>query len=76
MTEFEQLCAKMVDNQLRTSGVTERRLLAAVAWVLRERFVPLDRQPVAYIDDVHWLGQGAGRCFMMTLAAGMTGTIP
>lgn len=68
MMEFEQLRAKMVDNQLRTSGVTERRLLAEMALVPRERFVPLDRRPVAYIDDVQWLGQGPGRRFMMAPA--------
>ncbi|WP_193335808.1 protein-L-isoaspartate O-methyltransferase family protein [Devosia beringensis] len=68
MTQFEQLRARMVDNQLRTSGVTEPRLLAQMAEVPRERFVPVDRQAVAYIDDVQWLGQGPARRFMMAPA--------
>jgi protein-L-isoaspartate(D-aspartate) O-methyltransferase len=68
MTQFEQLRSKMVDNQLRTSGVTEPALLAQMAQVPRERFVPADRQAVAYIDDVQWLGQGPARRFMMAPA--------
>ena len=65
MTQFEQLRARMVDNQLRTSGVTEQSLLAEMAKLPRERFVPPKREAVAYIDDLHWFGDGAGRRFMM-----------
>ncbi|MCS6761350.1 MAG: protein-L-isoaspartate O-methyltransferase [Candidatus Devosia symbiotica] len=68
MTRFEQLRANMVDNQLRTSGVTARSLLAEMAKLPRERFVPADRQSVAYIDDIHWLGQGTRRRFIMAPA--------
>jgi len=68
MTQFEQLRARMVDNQLRTSGVTEWALLAEMGKLPRERFVPADRQSVAYIDDIHWLGQGPERRFMMAPA--------
>jgi protein-L-isoaspartate(D-aspartate) O-methyltransferase len=68
MTQFEQLRATMVDNQLRTSGVTEWALLAQMAKLPRERFVPTDRQAVAYIDDIHWLGQGTSRRFIMAPA--------
>lgn len=68
MTQFDTLRAKMVDNQLRTSGVTAEALLAEMATLPRERFVPADRQAVAYIDDIHWLGQGATRRFMMAPA--------
>jgi len=65
MTQFEQLRSRMVDNQLRTSGVTEPALLAQMAKVPRERFVPADRQAVAYMDNVQWLGEGAARRFIM-----------
>ncbi|MGV8856253.1 MAG: protein-L-isoaspartate O-methyltransferase family protein [Devosia sp.] len=68
MTQFERSRATMIDNQLRTSGVTDWRLLAQMAIVPRERFVPADRQAIAYIDDVHWFGRGADRRFMMAPA--------
>lgn len=64
MTDFERARALMVDNQLRTSGVTEHRLLASMAAIPRERFVAVDRRSVAYIDDVQWLGEPAARRFM------------
>ena len=68
MTQFERARATMVDNQLRTSGVTDWRVLAEMATVPRERFVPAERQSVAYIDDIHWLGTRAPRRFMMAPA--------
>lgn len=52
MTDFARARRTMVDNQLRTSGITDRRLLAAMGEVPRERFVPEARQSLAYIDDV------------------------
>jgi protein-L-isoaspartate(D-aspartate) O-methyltransferase len=58
MADFETLRRKMVDNQLRTSNVTDRRLLAAMGEVPRERFVPEARQGLAYADVVHQLGAG------------------
>lgn len=64
MTEFERVRALMVDNQLRTSGVTEHRLLARMAAIPRELFVAANRRPVAYIDDVQWLGEPSARRFM------------
>lgn len=48
----------MIDSQLRTSGVTERRLLAAIAEVPREIFVADGRKPVAYVDDLQPLASG------------------
>lgn len=68
MTQFEQLRARMVDNQLRTSGITDWDLLRQMSQVPRERFVPEDRQSLAYIDDIHWLGEGTARRFMMAPA--------
>lgn len=40
----------MVDSQLRTSDVSDPRVIAAMASVAREAFVPPDRQAMAYID--------------------------
>ncbi|RYE51640.1 MAG: protein-L-isoaspartate O-methyltransferase, partial [Hyphomicrobiales bacterium] len=48
----------MIDSQLRTSGVTERRLLAAFADVPRELFVAEGRKSVAYVDDLQPLASG------------------
>jgi len=52
MTDFAQARRIMVDNQLRTSGITDRRLLAAMGDVPRELFVPPSRRELAYIDGV------------------------
>jgi protein-L-isoaspartate(D-aspartate) O-methyltransferase len=53
MIDFERARKMMVDTQLRTSNVTDRRLLAAMGQVPRERFVAARRQELAYIDEVH-----------------------
>ncbi|WP_395820441.1 protein-L-isoaspartate O-methyltransferase [Devosia sp.] len=58
MVDFERARKIMVDNQLRTSNVTDRRVLAAMLSVPREQFVPADRKVLAYIDDAHDLGHG------------------
>lgn len=41
----------MVDNQLRTSGIIDWRILDAMNRVPRERFVPEARKALAYIDE-------------------------
>jgi protein-L-isoaspartate(D-aspartate) O-methyltransferase len=52
----------MIDSQLRSSGVINKRVLARMGAVPRELFVPANRQATAYIDSVQWLGKpGAGR---------------
>lgn len=48
----------MIDSQLRSSGVTERRLLAAVLEVPREIFVAEGRRSVAHVDDLQPLAGG------------------
>ncbi len=40
----------MVDSQVRPNDVTDRRIARAMLAVAREKFVPSDRQPVAYMD--------------------------
>jgi len=62
MTDFSRARMHMIDSQLRSGGVTDRRILARMSTIERERFVPLSRQPTAYTDSVQWLGKsGAGR---------------
>jgi len=58
MVDFERARQVMVDNQLRTSNITDRRLLAAMGKVARENFVPAARKDLAYIDENHDLGHG------------------
>jgi protein-L-isoaspartate(D-aspartate) O-methyltransferase len=48
----------MIDSQLRTSGVNEPWVLAAVASVAREDFVPEQARAAAYIDRAIALGDG------------------
>ena len=48
----------MIDSQLRTSGVTEPWVLAAMARVPREQFVPEPAKAAAYIDRAVALGGG------------------
>lgn len=48
----------MIDSQLRTSGVNEPWVLAAMASVAREDFVPAQARAAAYIDRAVPLGDG------------------
>jgi protein-L-isoaspartate(D-aspartate) O-methyltransferase len=50
MVDFAQARRTMVDGQVRTSDVTDLRVIAALLDVARERFVPAARQAVAYLD--------------------------
>jgi protein-L-isoaspartate(D-aspartate) O-methyltransferase len=47
---FDAMRQAMVMSQLRTNEVNDPRVVAAMGAVARERFVPADRAPVAYID--------------------------
>lgn len=48
----------MVDGQVATSSVTDRRLLSVMKRVPREMFLPPERQALAYSDSHHPLGNG------------------
>ena len=60
MTEqiFEPMRRSMVASQLRTTGVNDPRVVAAMGIVARERFVPEDRRVTAYSDGIISLGRG------------------
>jgi protein-L-isoaspartate(D-aspartate) O-methyltransferase len=58
MADFETARRRMVDNQLRTANITDRRLLTAMGEIERERYVPENRRALAYADTVHQLGAG------------------
>lgn len=50
MVDFAAARRMMIDTQVRTADVTDPRLLAAMMEVARERFVPVDKVPLAYLD--------------------------
>jgi protein-L-isoaspartate(D-aspartate) O-methyltransferase len=50
MTDFAAVRRMMVDGQVRTADVTDRRLLAAFLDLPRERFLPAERAQLAYLD--------------------------
>ena len=56
MTDFRRARKVMVDNQLRTAGITDRRILAAMGRVPRELFVPEAHRGLAYIDKAISVG--------------------
>jgi protein-L-isoaspartate(D-aspartate) O-methyltransferase len=47
---FDDMRRAMVDSQLRTSGVTDAWVLAAMGRVPREEFVPASHRATAYMD--------------------------
>lgn len=56
MADFDRARRHMVDNQLRTSHVSDRRLLGQMGSLPRELFVAESRRAVAYVDDVQPVG--------------------
>jgi protein-L-isoaspartate(D-aspartate) O-methyltransferase len=50
MTDFAAARRMMVDSQVRTSDVTDLRIIAAMLELPRERFVPEDKADLAYLD--------------------------
>lgn len=58
MSDYARARRMMVDNQLRTSAVTDPRLLAVMGRVPRERFVPEAWRALAYSDAPVPLGNG------------------
>ena len=48
----------MVDSQLRPEGVNDPAVVAAMSAVAREKFVPEEARPLAYIDREVPLGEG------------------
>src|SRR6266403_965792 len=50
MSGFSTARQKMVDGQVRTSDVTDSRIIDAMLEVPREAFVPGNKQALAYLD--------------------------
>jgi protein-L-isoaspartate(D-aspartate) O-methyltransferase len=73
MTDFAVQRQNMVESQVRPNGITDARVIDAMAAVPRELFVPEDRRTLAYMDEdvlVAITAEGARRWLMepMTLA--------
>jgi protein-L-isoaspartate(D-aspartate) O-methyltransferase len=58
MTDFALARRNMIDGQLRPNRVTNTQLLAAIAELPRERFLPPGLRSVAYADGDVPLGNG------------------
>ena len=74
MTEltFEPMRRAMVASQLRTTGVNDPRVIAAMGEVARERFVPAERAPLAYADAMVPLADGRALSPPMSLGRLLT----
>jgi protein-L-isoaspartate(D-aspartate) O-methyltransferase len=51
MTEFAVQRQNMVESQVRPNGITDARVIDAMAAVPRELFVPQERRTLAYMDE-------------------------
>lgn len=58
MTDFTAAREAMVDCQVRPSDVTKYPIIAALLEIQRERFVPQDKEEVAYAGEHLDLGNG------------------
>lgn len=58
--DFAAARRTMVDSQLRPEAVTDPRVVAAMAVVPRELFLPAGQRASAYVDRVVPLGEGRG----------------
>ncbi len=65
MSGFATARQKMVDGQVRTSDVTDRRVLDAMLTVPREAFVPASRQALAYLDLDLDVSEGGAKRFLI-----------
>jgi protein-L-isoaspartate(D-aspartate) O-methyltransferase len=66
MSGFSTARQKMVDGQVRTSDVTDIRIIDAMLAVPREAFVPANQRALAYLDRDLDIGEGgAARRFLI-----------
>lgn len=49
--KFRAARQNMVDSQVRPNGITDRRVIDAMAMVPREKFIPQQRIEFAYVDE-------------------------
>jgi protein-L-isoaspartate(D-aspartate) O-methyltransferase len=66
MTDFALARWKMIVSQVRPNGITDGRIIQAMASLPREMFVPEARRGLAYMDED--IDVGAGRSMMEPMA--------
>jgi len=66
--DFDALRRKMIDSQLRTNKVTDPAVLAAMAELPRESFVPKAKEALCYADDCVECDEGRSLMAPMILA--------
>jgi protein-L-isoaspartate(D-aspartate) O-methyltransferase len=59
MTNYAMARHNMVESQVRPNGITDHRIIDAMAAVRREDFVPAERRSIAYLDEDVLLKAGA-----------------
>ena len=59
MTNFAAARHNMVESQVRPNGITDHRIIDAMALVKREDYVPAERKAIAYLDEDVLLKQSA-----------------
>jgi protein-L-isoaspartate(D-aspartate) O-methyltransferase len=66
MSAFSTARQKMVDGQVRTSDVTDSRIIDAMLELPREAFVPEDKRALAYLDlDLDVSEGGSAKRFLI-----------
>jgi protein-L-isoaspartate(D-aspartate) O-methyltransferase len=73
---YQPMRRTMIASQLRTTGVDDPRVLAAMDAVPRERFVPEERNALAYADTLVPLGGGRELNPPMTIGRLLTEAAP
>jgi protein-L-isoaspartate(D-aspartate) O-methyltransferase len=71
MTDFAMARRNMVESQVRPNGITDHRIIDAMAAVAREDFVPQARKSIAYLDEdvlIKSGGPGEARHLMEPMA--------
>ncbi len=67
MIDFLAARANMVDCQVQTNDVTDRRILKAMMDIPREQFVPAKLRPIAYMDETLNISEkGAEKRYIMS----------
>jgi protein-L-isoaspartate(D-aspartate) O-methyltransferase len=56
--DFSAARLAMIESQLRPQGVTDPAVLEAMGSIARERFLPAETRPLAYVDRAVSMGNG------------------
>jgi len=65
MIDFATQRHNMIESQVRTGGITDYRVIAAMAAVPREEFVPAGRRALAYMGEDIEIGAEGNQRYLM-----------